>query len=105
MVEAMGRSTPCHHKKSDGIRTEKIDFVLTQICDIVGNPVVIRHTCSTAWPALFAALQKTGHDPASTACGCVPYPLPAGAESKRVKKSLTGVVVSLRTCQSRKNDP
>jgi hypothetical protein len=38
MVEAMGRSTPCHHKKSDGIRTEKIDFVLTQICDIATPP-------------------------------------------------------------------
>jgi hypothetical protein len=42
MVEAMGRSTPCPHKKSHGIRTEKIDFVLTQICDITSYPVMIR---------------------------------------------------------------
>jgi hypothetical protein len=42
MVEAMGRSTPRHQKKSVGIRTEKIDFVLTQICDIATHPVVIR---------------------------------------------------------------
>src|SRR3984893_9466166 len=38
MVKALGRSTPCHHKKSDGIRTEKIDFVLTQICALAAPP-------------------------------------------------------------------
>src|SRR4029077_15055269 len=42
MVEAMGGLTPHHRKKSHGIRTEKIDFVLTQICDIGVYPVLIR---------------------------------------------------------------
>jgi hypothetical protein len=42
MVEAMRGLTPHHRKKSHGIRTEKIDFVLTQICDMGLYPVLIR---------------------------------------------------------------
>jgi hypothetical protein len=42
MVDATGRSTACHRKKSRRIRTEKIDFVLTQICDIGLYPVLMR---------------------------------------------------------------
>jgi hypothetical protein len=50
MVEAMGQSTPCHPKKSRCIRTEKIDFVLTQICDITACPVLIRSQPGLALP-------------------------------------------------------
>ena len=42
MVEAMGGTTPRVPEKSLRIRTEKIDFVLTQICDITAYPVLIR---------------------------------------------------------------
>jgi len=42
MVDAMDQSTPRQHKKSRRIRTEKIDFVLTQICDIRVYPVLMR---------------------------------------------------------------
>src|SRR3984957_16163059 len=111
MVEAMGRSTPCHHKKADGIKTEKIDFVLTQICDIATPPrsdpgsllarhgrvrvVAPRKTCRTGVSDL-----RPGHS-----LWMCPINFRESADMQTRQKVRIRVVLSFRTCQSRNNDP
>ncbi|MGB6954548.1 MAG: hypothetical protein WBE54_04805, partial [Bradyrhizobium sp.] len=41
-----------HPKKSDGIRTEKIDFVVTQICDIARQSPYDSAAMAARWPSL-----------------------------------------------------
>jgi len=53
VIWAVRRSTPGRPRKSEDITTEKIDFVVTQICDICRpNPGRSAHSCCAAFLGL-----------------------------------------------------